>query len=170
MLAVEKEKAKDFKGALQEYSEWVTRNVTDEVALKSMHRLADQQKDTAALMDALVRLTRKKGVEPVYVFQLAEVDYVRSGNIAGIEKLVKSHPKYSRGKVILIKSYYKKGAFSKMVPFLPFLKSQAESRQEPVRTPGRPVRFHEEAGPGERGLFRRGAQRQEGSGPVRQGV
>ncbi len=127
ILAVEKEKAKDFKGALQEYSEWVTRNVGDEVALKSMHRLADQQKDTAALMDALVRLTRTKGADPVYAFQMAEVDYVRSGNIAGIERLVKTHPTYSRGKVILIKSYYKKGAFAKMAPFLPFLSAQAKS-------------------------------------------
>ncbi len=126
ILAVEKEKSKDFKGALQEYSEWVTRNVNDDVALKAMHRLADQQKDTANLMDALVRLTRQKGVDPAYAFQLAEVDYVRSGNIAGIEKLVKSHPKYGRGKVILIKSYYKKGAYAKMAPFLPFLKAQAE--------------------------------------------
>ncbi|MDB5107059.1 MAG: tetratricopeptide repeat protein [Fibrobacteres bacterium] len=126
ILAVEKEKAKDFKGALQEYSEWVTRNVNDEVALKSMHRLADQQKDTAALMDALVRLTRQKGADPAYAFQLAEVDYVRSGNIAGIERLVKTHPTYNRGKVILVKSYYKKGALAKMVPFLPFMSAQAK--------------------------------------------
>ena len=126
ILAVEKEKAKDFKGALQEYAEWVTRNVNDEVALKSMQRLADQQKDTATLMDALVRLTRQKNPDPVFAFQLAEVDYVRSGNIAGIERLVKTHPTYSRGKVILIKSYYKKGALAKMVPFLPFLSAQAK--------------------------------------------
>jgi len=54
-----------------------------------MHRLADQQKDTANLMDALVRLNREKKVEPVYAFQLAEVDYVRSGNIAGIESVAR---------------------------------------------------------------------------------
>ncbi|MEO6094600.1 MAG: tetratricopeptide repeat protein, partial [Fibrobacteria bacterium] len=119
----------------EEYSEWVTRNVNDEVALKSMHRLAEQQKDTASLMDALVRLTRQKGADPVYAFQLAEVDYVRSGNIAGIERLVKSHPTYSRGKVILLKSYYKKGALSKMAPMLPFLATQArtdKSLSEPL--------------------------------------
>ncbi|MDB5047824.1 MAG: repeat protein, partial [Fibrobacteres bacterium] len=135
ILAVEKEKAKDFKGALQEYSEWVTRNVNDDVALKAMHRLADQQKDTASLMDALVRLTRQKNSDPAYAFQLAEVDYVRSGNIAGIERLVKSHPTYTRGKVILVKSYYKKGALAKMVPFLPFLSAQAKldkSLSEPL--------------------------------------
>ncbi|HKP95407.1 MAG TPA: tetratricopeptide repeat protein [Fibrobacteria bacterium] len=135
ILAVEKEKAKDFKGALEEYGEWVTRNVNDDVALKAMHRLADQQKDTANLMDALVRLTRQKSADPAYAFQLAEVDYVRSGNIAGIERLVKSHPTYTRGKVILIKSYYKKGAFSRMVPFLPFLNAQAKqdkSLSEPL--------------------------------------
>ncbi|MEO7425458.1 MAG: tetratricopeptide repeat protein [Fibrobacteria bacterium] len=126
ILAVEKEKAKDFKGALQEYGEWVARNVDDETALKSMHRLADQEKDTASLMDALVRLTRQKKPDPAYAFQLAELDYVRSGNIAGIERLVKSHPTYTRGKVILVKSYYKKGALGKMVPFLPFMKEQAK--------------------------------------------
>jgi tetratricopeptide (TPR) repeat protein len=127
ILAVEKEKAKDYKGALQEYSEWVTRNNEDETALKSMHRLAEMQKDTAALMDALVRLTRRKGVDPVYAFQMAEVDYVRSGNIAGIERLVKTKPTYTRGKVILVKAYYKKGAFSKMVPFLAFMNAQAKA-------------------------------------------
>jgi tetratricopeptide (TPR) repeat protein len=135
ILAVEKEKARDYKGALQEYSEWVTRNVNDETALKAMQRLADQQKDTANLMDALVRLTRQKNADPLYAFQLAEVDYVRSGNIAGIERLVKSHPTYTRGKVILVKSYYKKGALSKMVPFLPFLSAQAKldkSLSEPL--------------------------------------
>ncbi|MBW8889776.1 MAG: tetratricopeptide repeat protein [Fibrobacteres bacterium] len=127
ILAVEKEKAKDYKGALQEYSEWVTRNAEDETALKSMHRLAEMQKDTAALMDALVRLTRKKGADPVYSFQMAEVDYVRSGNFTGIERLVKTHPTYTHGKIILIKAYYKKGAYSKMVPFLPFLSAQAKT-------------------------------------------
>jgi tetratricopeptide (TPR) repeat protein len=135
VLAVEKEKAKDYKGALQEYGEWVTRNVTDETALKAMHRLADAQKDTASLMDALVRLTRLKKPDPAYAFQLAEVDYVRSGNIAGIERLVKSHPTYTRGKVILIKSYYKRGAYSKMAAYLPFLSAQAKqdkSLSEPL--------------------------------------
>ena len=126
VLAVEKEKAKDFKGALKEYAEWVVRNGDDEASLKSMHRLADLQKDTANLMDALVRLNRKKNVEPVYAFQMAEVDYVRSGNIAGIEKLVKLHPEYRRGKVILLKSYFKKGAIVKMVPFLPFLAKESK--------------------------------------------
>ncbi len=135
ILAVEKEKAKDYKGALAQYGDWVTRNVNDEVALKAMHRLADQQKDTASLMDALVRLTRQKNPDPAYSFQLAEVDYVRSGNIGGIERLVKTHPTYTRGKVILIKSYYKKGALGKMVPFLPFLSLQAKqdkSLSEPL--------------------------------------
>jgi hypothetical protein len=136
ILAVEKEKAKDYKGALQEYSEWVTRNNDDEAALKSMHRLAEMQKDTSALMDALVRLTRGKGADPAYSFQMAEVDYVRSGNISGIERLVKIKPAYTRGKVILVKAYYKKGAFSKMYPFLAFMNAQARpTRACPSRWP-----------------------------------
>src|SRR5690606_13738094 len=114
VLTVEKEKAKDFKGAIAQYGEWVSRNSADEVALKSLHRLADQEKDTASLMDALVRLTRKKQPDPAYVFQLAEVDYVRSGNISEIERLVKLHPNYSRGKTILVKAHYKRGNFAKL--------------------------------------------------------
>ncbi len=126
LLASELEKAKDLKGALQQYADWIGRNGDDESALKAMHRLADQQKDTATLMDALVRLNRNKKVDLIYAFQLAEVDYVRSGNIAGIEKLVAIHPDFRRGKVILIKSYYQKGAVAKMAPFVGFLAQEAK--------------------------------------------
>ena len=82
-LAVEKEKAKDFKGALEQYGQWVSRNGGDINAVKSMHRLAEGQKDTAALMDALVRLNREKNVDNGYKFQLAELDYKRSGQRRG---------------------------------------------------------------------------------------
>ena len=95
-----------------------------------MHRLADAQKDTANLMEALVRLNRMKKVEPQYRFQLAELDYVRSGNIQGIEALVKKNPDYRRGKVILVKAYYRKGALAKMVPYTAFLAQEAKGDKE----------------------------------------
>jgi tetratricopeptide (TPR) repeat protein len=130
VLAVEKEKAKDYKGALDQYGQWVSRNGGDMVAEKAMHRLADGQKDTAALMDALVRLNREKNVDNAYTFQLAELDYKRSGNVAGVERIVKVHPEWKHGKSILVKEYLRQNAIAKLLPLQGFLLAESKTNKD----------------------------------------
>ena len=127
VLAVEKEKAGDRKGALAQYSQWVSRNGGDETALKAMHRLAEAEQDTALLTDALVRINRDPKAENRFKFQLAEIDYKRSGTLAGIEALVKKHPDYKRGKAILVKEYIRTDNKAKLIPLEGFLVSEAKS-------------------------------------------
>ncbi|MEO7427001.1 MAG: tetratricopeptide repeat protein, partial [Fibrobacteria bacterium] len=127
VLAVEKEKAKDYKGALEQYGQWVSRNGGDLAAVKSMHRLAEMQKDTTALMDALVRLNREKNPDNAYKFQLAELDFVRSANVGGVERLVKTHPEWKRGKSILVKEYLRQNAKVKLLPLQGFLLAESKN-------------------------------------------
>ena len=121
VLAVEKEKAGDRKAALEQYGQWVSRNGGDETALKAMHRLALAEKDTAALMEALTRLNRDPKADAQYRTQLAEIDYKRSGNLAGVEALVKKYPDYQAGKAILVREYIRQNEKQKLIPLEGFL-------------------------------------------------
>ncbi len=127
VLAQEKEKAKDFKGALELTEQWVGKTPGDMTALESMHRLAEQVQDTARLVDALVRLNREKNVANRYRFQMAEIDYARGGGLAGVEKLEKAHPEWTRGKEILVREYLKQNQKAKLGPYLPFLEAQSHT-------------------------------------------
>src|SRR5207245_657912 len=125
----EKEKAKDFKGALEKYSQIVVRNPADQSSLRAMHRLAVQEKDTTQLMESLVRLNREKVVDTQFKYELAELDFKRSGNLAGVEKLVKLHPDYKRGKTILVQEYIRQNAKIKLVPYEGFLVSESKTNK-----------------------------------------
>gem|GEM_PF-5721038 len=126
LLAQEKEKAKDYSGALDAYDAWVAKNDADVATLKNMHDLSERQKDTTRLMESLVRLTRQKQVDPQYRFQMAEIDYARTRNISEVEKLVKTYPKWDDGKALVVRHYGKKGEMGKLVPYTPFLAALAK--------------------------------------------
>jgi len=116
-LAKAREKARDTVGAIDQYGQWTARNTADAEALKSMHRLAQGKGDTASLENALRLLVAIKGSDPEYAYQLAELQFKFTGDPAELERLVKAHPAYHRGRVILAKEYYHRYDIPKMIPF-----------------------------------------------------
>ncbi len=116
-LARVKEKARDTVGAIDQYGQWTARNNGDAEALKSMHRLAQGKRDTASLENALRLLVQIKGADPEYSFQLAELQFKFVGATEELERLVKAHPLYHRGRVILAKEYYRRYDMPHMVPY-----------------------------------------------------
>ncbi len=116
-LARAKEKARDTAAAIENYGQWTARNNSDADALKAMHRLAQGKRDTASLENSLRMLIAIKGQDPEYSFQLAELQFKFTGDPAPLEKLVKSHPQYHRGRVILAKEYFRRYDMPRMIPF-----------------------------------------------------
>ncbi len=127
VLAQEKEKAKDTKGALALYAQWSDQNPHDMAAAESVRRLAEQEQDTTSLLDALTRLSSQKGASHTYQFQIAEIKYDRGGGIAEVARLSRLHPEWKRGKQILVREYLKRGEKAKLAPYLPFLESEART-------------------------------------------
>ena len=127
VLAQEKEKAKDFKGSLDLYEQWVNQNPGDVPAIKSMHHLAGQLNDTTRLTDALVRLTKVKGEDIAYRYQLLEIDYLRGGSLLPIEQLSKLHPEWKHGKEIIVRHYLKQGQKAKLIGYIPFLEAESQT-------------------------------------------
>ncbi len=116
-LAQEREKAKDKKGALDEYDLYVARTGGDLQSLESMQRLADDLKDTVRLAESLVRLNREKTADVKYKFQMAAVDYARGGTLVPLEKLVRQYPTYPEGKLILVREYLKSRNTAKLAVY-----------------------------------------------------
>ena len=116
-LARAKEKSKDTVAAIENYGQWTARNNEDVDALKSMHRLAQGKRDTASLENALRMLVAVKGTDAEYAYQLAELQFKFSGDPTQLEKLVKAHADYHRGRVILAKEYFRRYDMPRMVPF-----------------------------------------------------
>jgi DNA-binding SARP family transcriptional activator len=104
-LAREKERAGQGADALRYYSQWVFRRQDDAGALAAYRSLADRQKDTSALIESLRYLTQLPGADRAHKFQLAELYYTRSGETREIRELVKAHPDWKQGKLILIQEY-----------------------------------------------------------------
>ncbi|MDB5048016.1 MAG: prsT [Fibrobacteres bacterium] len=129
-LARAKEKSRDTVAAIENYGQWTARNNTDADALKSMHRLAQGKRDTASLENALRMLTAIKGQDPEYSFQLAELQFKYTGDPAQLEKLVKAHPQYHRGRVILAKEYFRRYDMPRMIPFEKALAEESAKDRE----------------------------------------
>ncbi|MDQ3002341.1 MAG: tetratricopeptide repeat protein, partial [Fibrobacterota bacterium] len=124
-LAREKEKAGQASEALAHYSQWAFRNQEDAAALKSFRDLAEKQKDTTALIEALRYLTKTKGADRVHRFQLAELYFARSGETKELEELVKTHPDYRQGKLLLVWEYHSKQSWQPLAGLEPFLAAEA---------------------------------------------
>ena len=129
-LAKAKEKARDTAGAIDQFGQWTARHTGDADALKSMHRLAQGKRDTASLENALRLLTAIKGMDPEYSFQLAELQFKFTGDPAQLEKLVKAHSGYQRGRVILAREYFRRYDMQKMIPFEKALADEAAKDRE----------------------------------------
>ena len=126
-LAREKEKAGNAPEALAFYSQWTFRHQDDAAALKSFHDLAERQKDTSALIEALRYLTQMKSADRAYRFQLAETYFARSGETKELEDLVKANPDYRQGKLLLVWEYHAKRAWPNLAGLEPFLAAEAAS-------------------------------------------
>jgi len=124
-LAHEKEKAGQPAEALSYYSQWGFRHADDVPALKSYHDLAEKQKDTTSLIEALRSLTQIKGSDRAWRFQLAELYFARSGETKEIEELVKANPDYRQGKLLLAWEWHSKRAFAQLSALEPFLAAEA---------------------------------------------
>jgi tetratricopeptide (TPR) repeat protein len=129
-LARAKESARDTVAAIDNYGQWTARNVTDADALKAMHRLAQGKRDTASLESALTLLVAIKGTANEYAYQLAELQFKFSGDPSQLEKLVKAHSDYHRGRVILGKEYFRRYDIPKMVPFEKALAEESNKDKE----------------------------------------
>lgn len=127
-LAKEKEKAGVGADALRYYGQWVFRHQEDLNALVAYRSLAEKQKDTSALIESLRYLVKLPGIDRAHRFQLAELYHARSGETKDIEDLVKQHPDWRQGKVILVREWHSKGAFEKLVPLESFLAAESRDR------------------------------------------
>jgi tetratricopeptide (TPR) repeat protein len=124
-LARDKEKAGQNPEALSFYSQWTFRHQEDAAALKAYHDLAEKQKDTTSLIEALRYLTQIKGIDRAWRFQLAELYFARSGETKELEELVKANPDYRQGKLLLIWEWHSKRAFPQLAGLEPFLAAEA---------------------------------------------
>ncbi|HKP94735.1 MAG TPA: tetratricopeptide repeat protein [Fibrobacteria bacterium] len=129
-LARAKEKSRDTAAAIENYGQWTARNNADAEALKAMHRLAQGKRDTASLENALRMLVAIKGQDPEYSFQLAELQFKFTGDPAQLEKLVKAHPQYHRGRVILAREYFRRYDIPRMIPFEKALAEETSKDRE----------------------------------------
>ncbi|MEO7424173.1 MAG: tetratricopeptide repeat protein [Fibrobacteria bacterium] len=126
-LAHDKEKAGQPAEALALYSQWIFRHSDDVGALRSYHDLAENQKDTTALIEALRGLTQFKAPDRASRFQLAELYFARSGETKELEELVKVNPDYRQGKLLLVWEYHAKRAWTSLAALEPFLAGEAAS-------------------------------------------
>jgi tetratricopeptide (TPR) repeat protein len=124
-LARDKEKAGQAAEALAFYSQWTFRHQEDATALKAYRDLAERQKDTTSLIEALRYLTQIKGGDRAWRFQLAELYFARSGETKELEELVKANPDYRQGKLLLIWEWHAKRAFAQLAALEPFLAVEA---------------------------------------------
>lgn len=116
-LAQVYDKLNQGKAALPHFGQWTARHPKDAEALKAMQRIANVLPDTVALETSLRLLTVLPGSAPEYHFQLAELDFKFSGNIAPAEKLVKAYPQWRQGKLLLAREYYRRDQVQKLQPF-----------------------------------------------------
>lgn len=133
-LAREKERAGAPVEALRYYSQWTFRHQDDANAILSFRNLAEKQKDTSALVEALRYLVKLPASGPGHRFQLAELYHARSGETRDIEDLVKAHPDWKQGKLILAREWHDKGAWDKLATLEGFLAAEARSRADLLET------------------------------------
>jgi tetratricopeptide (TPR) repeat protein len=129
-LAREKERAGAGAEALRYYSQWTFRHQDDANALLAFRNLAEKMKDTSSLMESLRYLTRLAGADRAHGFQLAELYHARSGEIKDVEALVKAHPDWGRGKLILAREYHAKGAWDQLAGLEHFLAAESRNRAD----------------------------------------
>ncbi len=129
-LAREKTKAGQMAEALSLYSQWSRNHPVDVAALISFRDIAEKQKDTASLLESLRYLTQIKNADIAYRYQLAEVDFARSSDTKALQELVKVHPDYRQGKLLLAFEYHSKQAYELLAPMTPFLISESETNSD----------------------------------------
>ena len=129
-FAKAKEKLRDTAVAIDNFGQWTARNEKDLEALKSMHRLAQAKADTASLENALHLLVRIANVGPEYSYQLAELQFKFTGETNDLERLVKAHPEYHHGKVILAKEFFRRYNIPKLIPYEKALAEEAVKEPE----------------------------------------
>ncbi|MDB5104999.1 MAG: hypothetical protein JWP91_2688 [Fibrobacteres bacterium] len=146
-LARAKEKSRDTVAAIENYGQWTARNNGDADALKAMHRLAQGKRDTASLENALRLIVAIKGTDAEYAYQLAELQFKFTGDPAQLEKLVKAHPDYHRGRVILAKEYFRRYDIPRMVPFEKALAEESSKDRELLEPLSELYAYQDKKGP-----------------------
>jgi tetratricopeptide (TPR) repeat protein len=126
-LARDKEKAGRAAEALSFYSQWTFRHQDDAAALRSYKDLAEKQKDTSALIEALRYQTQLQPPDRAARFQLAELYFARSGETKELEELVKANPDYRQGKLLLVWEYLEKRAWQQLAGYESFLVAESQS-------------------------------------------
>ncbi len=129
-LAREKTKAGQMTEALSLYSQWAMNHPADVSALIAYRDAAEKQKDTSSLLESLRYLTRIKNADIAHRYQLAEVDFARSGDTKALQDMVKLHPDYRQGKRLLASEYHAKQAYEQLATMAPFLISESETNSD----------------------------------------
>ncbi len=128
-LAKAMETAKRFPDAISHYGQWAARNPRDMDALVSFHALSEHTKDTASLESSLRYLVDLKKADVKYTFQLAELDFKFTGNPEPIEILVKKHPQYRVGRILLVSEYYQRYDLDRLRHFEKFMRDEREKER-----------------------------------------
>ncbi len=129
-LAREQEAAGRHADATHNYSLWCFRHPEDRVALKEYHDAAEASRDSVSLLDALHLLTQFPDADRAYRFQQAEIFYLRGGDPAELERLVKDNPDYREGRILLVQEYHSKGDFKNLARFQGFLEQETQSSSD----------------------------------------
>ncbi|MFC1585274.1 tetratricopeptide repeat protein [Fibrobacterota bacterium] len=130
LLAQEMKDAGRTGKALEFFETWTEHNQTDSDALKAMHQLAEKQKDTLRLMEALEKLSNIKDADISYRFQLAELKYLRLGETGLLKKLANAHPEFKKGREILVMVHYHNGDIDKLKKFEKFMVAECKTNRE----------------------------------------
>jgi len=119
--------SKDTSGALSLYRSYTARNPKDRTALEAVYNLSAAKKDTLSQIEVLESLVKFPNPSFAHQSKLAELQFVRVGDISLLSKLVLAQPSYTQGKVYLISHYYQAGKLDRLMQFEAFMAQNAQN-------------------------------------------